>query len=253
MEHLLSQMRQLRIAAMAAALEQQWQTPNTYDELSFEERLSLLVEQEYLNRENNRIKRLRKQANLRFEAKPEALRYPADRGLRKEQMQPLLEGRHLTYQQNILITGPTGSGKTFLGCVLGEQACRQNYRVQYHRLSHLLEMLKLGHVDGSYLKILSKLQKVDLLILDDWGLAGFQGKQVTDLLDVIEDRYERRSTVIISQLPVNQWYDLMDNPTVADALLDRLIHNAHRLELQGESQRKTVSYTHLTLPTNREV
>jgi len=238
MEHLLSQMRQLRIAAMAAALEQQWQTPNTYDELSFEERLSLLVEQEYLNRENNRIKRLRKQANLRFEAKPEALRYPADRGLRKEQMQPLLEGRHLTYQQNILITGPTGSGKTFLGCVLGEQACRQNYRVQYHRLSHLLETLKLGHVDGSYLKILSKLQKVDLLILDDWGLEGFQGKQVTDLLDVIEDRYERRSTVIISQLPVNQWYDLMDNPTVADALLDRLIHNAHRLELQGESQRK---------------
>ena len=238
MEHLLSQMRQLRIAAMAAALEQQWQTPNTYDELSFEERLSLLVEQEYLNRENNRIKRLRKQANLRFEAKPEALRYPADRGLRKEQMQPLLEGRHLTYQQNILITGPTGSGKTFLGCVLGEQACRQNYRVQYHRLSHLLETLKLGHVDGSYLKILSKLQKVDLLILDDWGLEGFQGKQVTDLLDVIEDRYERRSTVIISQLPVNQWYNLMDNPTVADALLDRLIHNAHRLELQGESQRK---------------
>ena len=238
MEHLLSQMRQLRIAAMAAALEQQWQTPNTYDELSFEERLSLLVEQEYLNRENNRIKRLRKQANLRFEAKPEALRYPADRGLRKEQMQPLLEGRHLTYQQNILITGPTGSGKTFLGCVLGEQACRQNYRVQYHRLSHLLETLKLGHVDGSYLKILSKLQKVDLLILDDWGLEGFQGKQVTDLLDVIEDRYERRSTVIISQLPVNQWYDLMDNPTVADALLDRLIHNTHRLELQGESQRK---------------
>ena len=238
MEHLLSQMRQLRIAAMAAALEQQWQTPNTYDELSFEERLSLLVEQEYLNRENNRIKRLRKQANLRFEAKPEALRYPADRGLRKEQMQPLLEGRYLTYQQNILITGPTGSGKTFLGCVLGEQACRQNYRVQYHRLSHLLETLKLGHVDGSYLKILSKLQKVDLLILDDWGLEGFQGKQVTDLLDVIEDRYERRSTVIISQLPVNQWYDLMDNPTVADALLDRLIHNAHRLELQGESQRK---------------
>lgn len=238
MEHLLSQMRQLRIAAMAAALEQQWQTPNTYDELSFEERLNLLVEQEHLSRDNNRIKRLRKQANLRFEAKPEALRYPADRGLRKEQMQPLLEGRHLTYQQNILITGPTGSGKTFLGCVLGEQACRQNYRVQYHRLSHLLETLKLGHVDGSYLKILSKLQKVDLLILDDWGLEGFQGKQVTDLLDVIEDRYERRSTVIISQLPVNQWYDLMDNPTVADALLDRLIHNAHRLELQGESQRK---------------
>ena len=102
----------------------------------------------------------------------------------------------------------------------------------------MLETLKLGHVDGSYLKVLDKLQKVDLLLLDDWGLEGFKGKQITDLLDVIEDRYERRSTVIISQLPVNQWYDLMDNPTVADALLDRLIHNAYQLELQGESQRK---------------
>ena len=148
MEHLLSQMRQLRIPAMAAALEQQWQTPNTYDELSFEERLNLLVEQEHLNRDNNRIKRLRKQADLRLQAKPEELRYPASRGLRKEQMQPLLEGRHLLYQQNILITGPTGSGKTFLGCALGEQACRQNYRVQYHRLSHLLETLKLGGVNN---------------------------------------------------------------------------------------------------------
>ena len=238
MEHLLSQMCRLRIPAMATALEQQWQTPNAYDELAFDERLGLLVEQEHLSRDNNRIKRLRKVANLRLQAMPEDIRYPAVRGLRKEQMQPLLEGRHLLYQQNILITGPTGSGKTFVACALGEQACRQNYRVQYHRLSHLLETLKLGHVDGSYLKVLDKLQKVDLLLLDDWDLEGFKGKQITDLLDVIEDQYERRSTVIISQLPVNQWYDLMDNPTVADAILDRLIHNAHRLELQGESQRK---------------
>ena len=234
MNHLLGQMRQLRVPAMAAALEQQWQTPSTYDELAFEERLTLLVEQEHFSRDNNRIKRLRKNANLRLQAKPEDLRYPAARGLRKEQVQPLLEGRHLLYHQNALITGPTGSGKTFLA----EQACRQNDRVQYHRLSHLLESLKLGHVDGCYLKVLDKLQKVDLLLLDDWGLEGFKGKQITDLLDVIEDRYERQSTVIISQLPVNQWYDLMDTPTVADALLDRLIHNAHRLELQGESQRK---------------
>ncbi len=141
-------------------------TPNTYDELAFEEWLALLVEQEHLSRDNNRIKRLRKQAKLRLQSKPEDLRYPAARGLRKEHMQPLLEGRHLLYQQNILITGSTDSGKTFLACVLGEQACRQNYRVQYHRLSHLLESLKLGHIDGSYLKVLSKLQKVDLLLLE---------------------------------------------------------------------------------------
>ena len=177
MNHLLGQMRQLRVPAMAAALEQQWQTPSTYDELAFEERLTLLVEQEHFSRDNNRIKRLRKNANLRLQAKPEDLRYPAARGLRKEHVQPLLEGRHLLYHQNALITGPTGSGKTFLACALGEQACRQNYRVQYHRLSHLLESLKLGHVDGSYLKVLDKLQKVDLLLLDDWGLEGLKASR----------------------------------------------------------------------------
>lgn len=238
MDMLLTQLRQLRLPAMAGALEQQRLTPHTYAELGFEERLGLLTGQEQLSRENSRIQRLRKQANLRLKAEPEGLRYPAARGLRNEHVQPLLQGQHLTYHQNVLITGPTGSGKTYLACALGEQACRQNYRVQYYRLGRLLESLKLGHADGTYLKLLSHLQKVDMLILDDWGLEGFKGKQISDLLDVIEDRYERRSTVIVSQLPVAQWHELMDNPTVADALLDRLIHNAHRLELKGESQRK---------------
>jgi DNA replication protein DnaC len=238
MDPLLAQLRQLRMTAMATALEQQRLTPHAYAELSFEERLGLLTEQEHISRDNNRIQRLRKQANFRIKAEPEGLRYPAARGLRKEQIQPLLQGQHLTYHQNILITGPTGSGKTYLACALGEQACRQNCCVQYYRLGRLLEALKLGHVDGTYLKLLQRLQKTDMLILDDWGLEGFKGKQVSDLLDVIEDRYERRSTIIVSQLPIAQWHELMDNPTVADALLDRLIHNAHRIELEGESQRK---------------
>jgi DNA replication protein DnaC len=238
MDLLLAQLRQLRLPAMAIALEQQRLAPHTYAELSFEERLGLLTEQEHTSREDHRIQRLRKQAEFRLKAGPEGLRYPAARGLRKEQVQPLLQGQHLTYHQNILITGPTGSGKTYLACALGEQACRQNYRVQYYRLGRLLESLKLGHADGSYLKLLQRLQKIDMLILDDWGLEGFKGKQVSDLLDVIEDRYERRSTIIVSQLPIAQWHELMDNPTVADALLDRLIHNSHRLELAGDSQRK---------------
>ena len=238
MDLLNTQLRQLKLAAMAGALELQRQNPHTYNQLSFEERLGLLVEQEQLSRDNTRLARLRKEAALRLRATPEGLRYPATRGLRPEQLQPLLQGHHLQYQQNVLITGATGCGKTYLACALGEQACRQNKRVRYYRLGRLLEALKLGHVDGSYLKQLTQLQKLDLLILDDWGLEGFKGKQISDLLDVIEDRYEQRSTIIVSQLPVKEWYGLMENPTVADALLDRLIHNAHRIELSGESQRK---------------
>ena len=238
MDLIMTQLRQLKMAAMAKALELQRQNPHNYNGLSFEERLGLLVEQEQLSRDNTRLARLRKEAALRLRATPEGLRYPATRGLRPEQLQPLLQGHHLQYQQNVLITGATGCGKTYLACALGEQACRQNKRVRYYRLGRLLEALKLAHVDGSYLKQLTQLQKLDLLILDDWGLEGFKGKQISDLLDVIEDRYEQRSTIIVSQLPVKEWYGLMENPTVADALLDRLIHNAHRIELSGESQRK---------------
>lgn len=149
MDSLLIQLRQLKLAAMASALEQQRLAPHTYAELSFDERLGLLVEQEHLARDNTRLQRLRKQANLRLKATPEGLRYPAKRGLRAEQITPLMQGHHLTYHQNILITGPTGSGKTYLACALGEQACRQNKRVLYYRLGRLLESLKMVTVHPS--------------------------------------------------------------------------------------------------------
>ncbi|HHA1936126.1 TPA: IS21-like element helper ATPase IstB [Enterobacter ludwigii] len=238
MDNLITQLRTLKIPAMAEGLIRQRESPQTYAELGFEERLSLLAEEEQRNRENNRISRLRRSARLRLNASPEELRYPSSRGLKAEYMRQLLTGEYLLQHKDILITGPTGSGKSWLACALGEQACRQKYHVQYWRVNRLLEALGAGHADGSYLKQMKSLQKVELLILDDLGLENLTVRQSSDLLEVVEDRYEKGSTIVISQLPVDKWYGLMENPTTADALLDRLIHGAHRLNLQGESMRK---------------
>lgn len=238
MDNLITQLRTLKVPAMAEGLMRQRESPQTYAELGFEERLSLLAEEEQRNRENNRISRLRRSARLRLNASPEELRYPASRGLKAEYMRQLLTGEYLLQRKDILITGPTGSGKSWLACALGEQACRQKYHVQYWRVSRLLGELGAGHADGSYLKQMKSLQKVELLILDDLGLESLTVRQSGDLLEVVEDRYEKGSTIVISQLPVDKWYGLMENPTTADALLDRLIHGAHRLNLQGESMRK---------------
>tara|TARA_B100000745_G_C20126835_1_gene386010 strand:- start:959 stop:1426 length:468 start_codon:yes stop_codon:yes gene_type:complete len=153
-------------------------------------------------------------------------------------MADLLSGGYLQQRQNILITGATGGGKTFVACALGEQACRQGVSAQYWRLSRLTECLHIARADGSYSKQLEILAKQQLLILDDWGLEKLNVKQATDLLEVIEDRHGLNSTIICSQLPVEQWHSMISNGTVADALLDRLIHNSHRLELKGESMRR---------------
>ncbi|WP_447887417.1 IS21-like element helper ATPase IstB [Serratia fonticola] len=238
MSDLLMQLRMLKLSAMAEGIQRQRETPQTYDELGFEERLGLLAEEEHLARENNRVKRLRRLANLKHAAAPEGLQYPVSRGLRAEQMRELLTGQYLAQHKNILITGPTGSGKSWVASALGEQACRQKYSVQCWRVTRLLESLATGHVDGSYLKQLKQLQKVELLLLDDLGLESLRTQQCNDLLEILEDRHEEKSTIVISQLPVDKWYGVMENPTAADAILDRLIHNAHRLALRGESMRK---------------
>lgn len=153
-------------------------------------------------------------------------------------MRELLSGHYITHSKNILITGPTGSGKSWVGCALGELACRQKRGVQYWRTGRLLDQLEQGRLDGSWLKPLKQLQKIDLLILDDLGLEAITTRQCNDLLEITEDRYGQISTILISRLPVEKWYGVMENPTTADAFLDRLIHNSHRLELQGESLRK---------------
>lgn len=237
-DDLLTKLRTLKLSAMADGMIRQREAPGTYNELGFAERLGLLVEEELLNRENSRVGRLRKQARLRHGATPEGMYYPVSRGLKAEQMRELLNGHYITHSKNILITGPTGSGKSWVGCALGEQACRQKRSVQYWRMGRLLDQLEQGRLDGSWLKQLKQLQKIELLILDDLGLEVITTRQCNDLLEITEDRYGQTSTILISQLPVEQWYGVMENPTVADAFLDRLIHNAHRLELQGESLRK---------------
>jgi DNA replication protein DnaC len=234
----IEQLRSLRLSPFANALELQRQQPTTFNELGFEERLTLLLDHELIERENARVTRLRRQAKFRLDAPPEKLNYSIERGLIKSEVAPLISGSYLQLKQNILITGKTGCGKTYLACALGEQGCRQQYRVRYYRLGRLLDALIAARVDGSYTQLMNQLSKVELLILDDWGLEKMNARQASELLEVIEDRYQVNSTIIASQVPVKEWYQLISNPTIADALLDRLIHNSHKIDLDGDSQRK---------------
>lgn len=238
------QIRSLRLGHVLAGLEQQRAQPGTYGELGFEERLGLLLEHELLQREATRVSRLRKQAKLRLAATASSLDWRAERGLQRQQMSELLTGGWYQRRQNILITGPTGCGKTYVACALGEHACQQHVMVGYWRLPRLLEELATGHADGSYSKQLMGLSKKAILILDDWGLEKLTARQSSDLLEVVEDRYGKGSTVLVSQLPVGEWHRMVSNPTVADALMDRLVHNSHRIELRGESMRKVAQTDH---------
>ncbi|WP_291973334.1 IS21-like element helper ATPase IstB [Candidatus Symbiopectobacterium sp.] len=237
-DDLLTKLRALKLSAIADGMIRQREAPGTYNELGFAERLVLLVEEELLNRENSRVGRLRKRARLRHGATPEGLCYPVSRGLKAEQMCELLNGHYITHSKNILITGPTGSGKSWVGCALDEQEFRQKRNIQYWRMGRLLDQLEQGRLDGSLLNQLKQLQKIEPLILDDLGLEVITTLQCNDLLEITEDRCGQTNTILISQLPVEQWYGVMGNPTAADAFMDRLIHNAHRLELKGESLRK---------------
>jgi DNA replication protein DnaC len=235
---LQEQLRSLRLGHFGQALEQQQSQVTTYDEMSFEERLGLLAQHEILCRQNTKIKRLVRQAQMRLDAHANRIDYRATRGLRKDKVATLLSGQYLHYAHNIIITGATGCGKTYLACALGQQACEQHHTVKYYRLGQLLDELNIGHADGSYRQQLAQLAKKKLLILDDWGMEKLNARQANDLLDVMEDRYQNASTIIASQIPATDWYKLISNPTVADALLDRLLHNSHRIELVGESMRK---------------
>lgn len=236
-QHTRGQLQALKLTGMLDALDQQHNQPATHD-LAFEERFALLVDREVLYRENRRLARLLKAAKLRVDACIEEIDYRHPRGLQKSRMAQLASLDWIRQSLNLCVTGPTGCGKTWLACALGNQACRQGLSVRYLRLPTLLEQLRIAHGDGSYVRLMGQLLKTDLLILDDWGIQPLTSNQRNDLMEVIEDRHDRRSTLIASQLPIEHWHDYIGEATLADAILDRLLHGAHRLKLTGESMRK---------------
>ncbi len=240
-ETINQQLHLLKLSGIKQALKQQLEQPNLYQEQSFIERISLLLTHEIDRREQRKIERLVRQAKFRLPAQLSQLIYSARRNIDKAKIRNLSQSDWLHLHQNILITGATGCGKTYLACALGYEHCLQGKSVYYVRLKELLESLFLAQADGSYRKLLAKLVKYELLILDDWGLEPLTAQQRSDLLELIDARYGFKSHIIISQLPLENWYQMIGESTHADAILDRLIHGAIKLNLQGESIRKQLN------------
>ena len=229
---------ELKLNGMAQAYIHQLEQP-VAQELSFDERLAMLIGAEITTRENRRQQRLLKLARLRQPmACIEDIDYRHPRGLERSRMVGLITCDFIWQKHNLHITGPTGTGKSWIACALGQAACRQGLSVRYERVPRLMETLRLSRGDGSFGKKLQALAKIELLILDDFGLKPLVQTEKHDLLEVIEDRHGLHSTIVTSQLPIKTWHDYLGEPTVADAVLDRLLNNAHRLELRGESLRK---------------
>lgn len=234
----LDQLRALRLDGMARALEEQLDSAGISD-LSFEDRLALLLDREITQRHQKRLVTRLRQAKLRHrEACIENIDWRTGRGLDRRLVLALASCDWLRQHRNLLITGRTGAGKTYLACALAQKACREGHSVLYTRLPRLLEDLRIAHGDGRYPRLMASLAKVELLVLDDWGMAPLGDADRHELLEILEDRHELRSTLVASQLKRNLWYDYLGHPLLADAILDRLVHNAYHLDLEGESIRK---------------
>lgn len=233
----LDKMRQMRLFGMQRAFRSSLESPR-HEQLTADEMTAMLVDSEWDERHNRAIERSTKNARFRYKSTMEQLDYDSARGLDKNQIHRLAEGGYIRDNETILITGPTGTGKSFLASALGHQACQQGYRVFYANTTRLFAHLKMAKADGSGIRELAKIEKQDLLILDDFGIQPFDQPSRTALMEIIEDRHGKRSTIITSQLPVKQWYEVIGETTVADAILDRILNNAQRIELKGESLRR---------------
>lgn len=240
-EHpVMTKLRNLKLQGMTAGLADQLRTPEV-DSLTFEERLGLLLDREATSRADRRLKTRLTQAKLRLKASINEVDHNARRNLDKALFLSLSSCSWIGKHQNLLISGPTGVGKTYLSCALAHKACQEGYKVLYQRLPRLLHDLEVSKGTGTYRTLLNQLQRVDLLCLDDWGVTPLTDANRRDLLEVLDDRYTTRSTLITSQLPPEAWHAYIGDPTLADAILDRFMHNAHQLNLRGESMRKTIN------------
>lgn len=237
MQQIESSLRELRLQGMGRAWQSMTET-GSHHKLSLSEGLQIMLQSEKELRKNSRFDRLRKGAKFRYAAAVEEINCDSSRGLPQSQIAEYSTCDYIKSGQSILITGATGCGKSFIASALGHQACNSGFKVAYYSFQKLMLALKVARLDGSIYKLFTQLEKADLLILDDFGLTHLDPNQQPDLMEIIEDRHAYKSTIIASQLPVSKWYEIISETTIADAILDRLVHTSHRIELKGESLRK---------------
>lgn len=234
----VEKMHAMKLAAMVESFQHQLGSPQ-HAQLTFEERLGMLIDAEWTRREQRKLARRLHVAKLRYPASLEDVDFQTPRGLDRQVVLALGTCSWIQEHQNLIVTGPTGTGKSFLACAFAERVCRRGFTALYVRASRLVHELAVARGDGSYGRLLTRLAKADLLAIDDWLLAPLKDAERRDLLEILEDRYERTSTLIATQLPLSAWHEAIGEPTLADALCDRLLHCAHRIELKGRSLRKT--------------
>lgn len=240
LQQTLDKLYQMKLNGMVDAIKEQLTNPAA-SSLSFEDRFGMLVDRQWDLKESRGLTRRLQTAKLKLQASIEDIDFHTHRGLDKAALLSLAECNFIDAHSNIIITGPTGVGKTYLACAIANKACRLKHTVRYFGCGNLLSQTALARADGSYGSLLSRLKKTDLLVIDDWGMYPMDAEAARDVFEILEDRTSHRSTLIVSQVPVENWYDIIAAPTIADAILDRLVHNAYRMDMQGESMRKKLA------------